>query len=202
MRSFSKVTGPAVKVGAKRTVPVADRAPEPLPLWALGLLGVVAAVMLVGAVWSAEHLHPDRLLRTVALFVHLVSLVVGLGAVMAVDWFAMLWLLGRRSLGDVARVGNATHTLIWIGLTGLILSGTVLRPDLSNPLTWIKLGLVLLVMLNGLHAYSVGERLVRLQFDNPPRRMLRRAGIAAIVSQLGWWGATLIGFVNTVGPVP
>ena len=160
------------------------------------LLGVGATTVLSAAVWSAAHLQPDPALRTAALFVHLAALVVGFGAVIAVDWFALLWLLGRRSLGELTNVASAAHLPIWLGLTGLVLTGALCRPNLALPLTWLKLGLVLLVMLNGLYAYAVGERLVRLAPGTVPRSLLRNAVVVAAVSQIGWWGAVIIGFVN------
>ncbi len=173
------------------------RAREPQPLWVMVLLGAAATTVLGAAVWAAAHLQSDHALRTGALFVHLVALVVGFGAVIAVDWFALLWLLGRRSLPELTNVASAAHLPIWLGLLGLVLSGALLRPDLTATLTWIKLGLVLLVTLNGLHAYAVGERLLRSVTGNVPRGLLRHAGATATISQLGWWGAMVIGFINT-----
>lgn len=178
----------------------ADRTPppagEPLPWWAMVLLGVGATTVFSAAVWSSTHLQPDPELRTAALFVHLAALIVGLGAVVAVDWFALLWLLGRRSLQDLTNVVSAAHLPIWLGLAGLVLTGALCRPDLTLPLTWIKLGLVLLVMINGLYGYAVGERLVRAVPGTVPAGLLRSATTVAVVSQFGWWGAVIIGFVN------
>lgn len=183
--------------------PAAPGAPWPpvqvrdrLPSWALGLLGVAAGTVLGGAVWAAAHLQTDPALRIGALFVHLIALVVGFGAVIAVDWFALLWMLGRRSLEDLTKVSAAAHLPIWLGLLGLVLSGALLRPDLSEPLTWIKLVLVLLVTLNGLRAYVIEERLMQFHVGTVPYWLLRQAVSAAATSQLGWWGATIIGFMN------
>jgi hypothetical protein len=169
---------------------------DPLPFWAMVALGLGATAMLSAVVWATSHLHPDNALRTAALFVHLAALVVGFGAVLVVDWVALLWLLGRRSLGNLTTLASAAHVPIWLGLVALVLSGALCRPDLSLPLTWVKLGLVLLVTLNGLHVYAIGERLTRLGDRPVPRHMLRWAGTAAVVSQVGWWGAMLIGFIN------
>lgn len=182
-----------VGVPADRRRPVVG---EPLPWWVMVLLGLGATAVLGVAVWSSAHLRVDPELRTAALFVHLAALVVGFGAVIAVDWFALLWLLGRRSLNDLMSVASAAHLPIWLGLAGLVLTGALCRPDLALPLTWIKLGLVLLVMLNGLYAYAVGERLVRVVPGTVPPGLLRNAAMIAAVSQFGWWGAVLIGFVN------
>jgi hypothetical protein len=162
--------------------------------------GLAATAGLGAAVWAAAYLSPDPALRTGALFVHLAALVVGFGAVLTVDWFALLWLLGRRSLIELTNVAAAVHLPIWLGLGGLVLSGALCGPDLSEPLTRLKLALVLLVTLNGLYTYTVSERLARLSHRGDdgavPIRLLLRAVTSATLSQLGWWGAMIIGFVN------
>lgn len=188
-----------LRVGNDPAVPV--RAPAPgqhcgLPPWVLAGLGLAAGTVLGGAVWAATHLQADPVLRTGALFVHLIALIISFGAVLAVDWFALLWLLRRQSLVDLTKVSAAAHLPIWLGLLGLVLSGALLRPDLSQPLTWLKLVLVLLVTLNGLRAYAIGEQLARFSAGTVPYWLLKRAVGATAVSQLGWWGATVIGFVN------
>ena len=184
-------------LGRTRTGPL--RAPG--PSWMMVLAGVAATAGLGGAVWVASRLNPDLALRTGALFVHLAALVVGFGAVLVVDWFALLWLLGRRSLAELTNVAAAAHLPIWLGLVGLVLSGVLCKSDLTETLTRIKLGLVLLVTLNGLYTYTVSERLARLGHadgDGPvPPRLLLCAVTSATLSQLGWWGAMLIGFINT-----
>ncbi|MGW8554926.1 hypothetical protein [Streptomyces tubercidicus] len=179
---------------------VEDEGPDgvPTPPWALVALGVVACAVLAAACWTASHVHADPPLQAAARFLHLAALVVGLGAVLAVDWLALLWLLGRRRLSDALQTACALHTPIWLGLGGLVLSGLFLRPDLSSPLTLVKLGLVLAVMLNGLYAHWLGQRLRHVQ-ERPgrvPRRLLVQTGIAAAISQGGWWGASVIGFLN------
>ncbi|MGP3928326.1 hypothetical protein [Streptomyces sp. 8N616] len=169
----------------------------PTPPWALVLLGALGAAVLAAACWTADHVHADPLLLAVARFLHLAALIVGLGSVLAVDWFAILWTLGRRSLEDVLRTACALQMPIWLGLAGLVLSGLFLRPDLASPLTLIKLGLVLAVLFNGLYAHWLGQRLRHVHTRPVPRRLLIQSGIAATVSQSGWWGATAIGFVNS-----
>ena len=176
--------------------PARISAPGRLLSWVPAVLGLAAGAVLGSVVWAAAHLQVDPALRTGALFVHLSSLIISFGAVLAVDWFALLWLLGRQSLVDLTKVSAAAHLPIWLGLLGLVLSGALLRPDLSQPLTWLKMVLVLLVTLNGLRAYAIGEQLTRFQAGTVPYWLLRRAMGAAAVSQLGWWGATVIGFLN------
>ncbi|MFC7016090.1 hypothetical protein ACFQMH_31215 [Streptomyces viridiviolaceus] len=146
----------------------------------------------------ADHMHADPALQLAARFLHVTALVVGFGSVLAVDWFAVLWLLGRRRLSDVLQTACGLQVPIWLGLAGLAVSGLFLHPDLTSPLTRVKLGLVLAITFNGLYAHWLGQRLGRCRDDaRVPRRLLIQSGVAATVSQLGWWGATLIGFVNS-----
>lgn len=145
----------------------------------------------------SNHLHADPTLQTAARFLHVAALVVGLGAVLAVDWFAVLWLLGRRRLADILNTACTLQVPIWLGLAGLMTTGLFLNPDLTSPLTQIKLGLVLAITLNGLYAHRLGQHLDRYRDQPVPRSLLVQSGVAATVSQLGWWGASLIGFINS-----
>lgn len=172
--------------------------PQPqTPFWALAVLAVVSSAALAAACWAAGHLHADPPLQTAARFLHLVALVVGLGAVLAVDWFGLLWMLGRRRLNDVLQTARTLQAPIWLGLAGLVVTGSFLRPDMAAPLTLFKLGLVLAITLNGLYAHWIGQRLDRHKATVVPRRLRVQAGAATAVSQIGWWGASLIGYLNS-----
>ncbi|MEU4235902.1 hypothetical protein [Actinoplanes sp. NPDC026619] len=94
------------------------------PVWRGGL--VVACWLAVVA--GAPRQHPSDLVHGVALFGHLVSVVVGFGAVLLVDWFGLLWLTGRRSLDDVLRTAAGAHVPIWLGFAGLLTTGLFLGP--------------------------------------------------------------------------
>lgn len=163
-----------------------------------------AAAVIVGlwatAVMAAAVVSPSDAVNRVALFVHLSSLLVGFGPVLVVDLHGLLWLARRRSLLEVARLAAVCDPLIWAGLFGLVASGVLLEPDLSSPLTRIKLGLVLLVALNGLRARRLEHELRALPADaqpaDLPRGYLARAALSATVSQAGWWGAIAIGLSN------
>ena len=173
----------------------------PVPAWlapALTTAGVAAGVAAVS--WAAGHVHPDPTLHQVALFAHLASLTVGFGAVLAVDWVALLWLLQRRRLADVLAAAGNAHAPAWIGYAGLTLSGMLLRPDLSDPLTQAKVALVVLIGWNGVVAALIQRGLARLTTGGTSGAMSQRRLLACAcsgaVSQLGWWGAMLIGFLN------
>ncbi|MGW2559881.1 hypothetical protein ACWCXB_11655 [Streptomyces sp. NPDC001514] len=147
--------------------------------------------------WMSGHVHADPTLQTVARFFHVAALVVGLGSVLAVDWFAVLWLLGRRRLADILSTACTLQVPIWLGLAGLVVTGLFLRPNLESPLTLVKLGLVLALTLNGLYAHWLGQRLHLCEDNRVPRHLLIQSGAAATVSQTCWWGASLIGFLNS-----
>ncbi|MEU3429846.1 hypothetical protein [Streptomyces gardneri] len=143
------------------------------------------------------HLQADPLLHNVALFAHLASLILGFGAVLAIDYYGLLWLLGRRSLPDTLEHAAPLHVPVWLGVGGLLLTGMLLHPDPNAPLTQVKLVLVLVIALNGVHATALHHRLTDLGHRGPTTGLLVRGGASAVVSQMSWWGAVIIGFLNS-----
>ncbi|MGW1490484.1 hypothetical protein [Streptomyces sp. NPDC002402] len=78
-------------------------------------------------------------------------------------------------------------------------SGIMLHPDLASPLTRIKLALVLLLALNGLQAAILRRRIAAAAAASPPARTLMWGAATALISQVCWWGALAIGFLNNQG---
>ncbi len=75
----------------------------------------------------------------------------------------------------------------------------LLEPDLSDPLTQAKVALVVLIGWNGVAAALVQRWLSRVAAVRPgeiTQRRLLACACSGVVSQLGWWGAMLIGFLN------
>ncbi|GGP77382.1 hypothetical protein [Streptomyces melanogenes] len=147
--------------------------------------------------WIALHLQADATLHTAALFVHLASLVLGFGAVLAVDYYGALWLMGRKTLREVLDFTAPLHVPVWVGLGGLLFSGAFLHPDLGSPLTCVKLGLVLVLALNGVQASALHRRLAAVNGEPVRPALLIRSAVTAAVSQAAWWGAVTIGFLNS-----
>jgi hypothetical protein len=165
----------------------------------------VAAVGAVALAWGAavtagSHLRPGAYVHHGALFVHLVSLVAGLGAVIVLDVYGAGSMFGRRSPVTVARLAGSLEPLIWGGLAGLAISGALLAPNLQSPLTWVKLAAVLAAGLNGVNAHGLGQAVEALpdgtSLRELPKRLLWRLLGTAAVSQAAWWIAVLIGFWN------
>ncbi|MCG5449111.1 MULTISPECIES: hypothetical protein [Micromonospora] len=184
-------------------------APVPAAGWrgghrrAAGRATIVASVLTVSLGWLiailvAPHVTLSPGARMVALFCHLTCLVVGFGAVLTVDWFSLRWLLRQEPLGTVLTAARGAHLLIWLGLVGLLASGTALGPDTSSALVWVKLLAVLVVGINGLFLGRVRDRLVAVR-GRPPWSALLPGVAAATISQLAWWTATLVGFWNANG---
>ncbi|MGW0768879.1 hypothetical protein [Streptomyces sp. NPDC002676] len=165
--------------------------------WTVGGAAVAACLSLTACAWISLHVQVDASLRTAALFVHLASLILGFGAVLAADYHALLWLTGRCSLADALKSTNRLHVPIWAGLAGLVASGALLHPDLGSPLTRTKLALVLALTLNGLQAGLLTRRMAARRGAPVAPRLLVWGAATALVSQACWWGAVVIGFHNS-----
>lgn len=165
------------------------RLPHWLPLAAAAAIILAAAPP---ALWASQVVHPAPLVHDVALFVHLSALILGFGGVLSVDWVAALYMLGKRNFLEMVRAADNAAVPIWVGYAGLVLSGVVLEPHLNSPFTIAKLALVLVIGLNGVVALGAQRALAR----EADLRWMAIGGSAAVISQLGWWGATIIGFIN------
>jgi hypothetical protein len=162
------------------------------------LLGIVT-VTIVGLIFLSTVANPPHWLQVVALFVHLISLVVGFGAVLAVDWYGLLSLSRRVTIGDVLLTAERLTPLIWIGLAGLTASGVLLKPNLSSWLVLTKLFCVVGVGIVGVLALST-SRLMERQMPAPARSLIHRGMMLAGASQTLWWTAVIIGFITTQTP--
>lgn len=139
----------------------------------------------------------------VAAFLHVASLAIGFGAVIVIDTFGLLWLFKKVKLELVDNVANITQRLIWLGWFGLVITGTymiVLKGSISN-LTAVKLFFVALLGVNGINLHFLKKSFAHyLQTSIIPPVFYFRMGLASAISQLGWWGAIVIGFLNVRFP--
>jgi hypothetical protein len=153
------------------------------------------------SLWFGASLAPPFWLHVGMLFVHLSSIIVGLGAAVFLEFNGALWTIGRRTLADVRHAERSVSALAWIGIIGLFVSGAFLQPDLEDPLTALKMIAVLLVAMNGVAMTRLTGELARLPasvpFGSLPRRLQLWCLWSALVSQAGWWTAVIIGMVNT-----
>lgn len=186
---------PAGQPYTPRHAGVAARRPRPFVLRA----AVAITVVWVAVVWTAPRVEVSPEVHRLALFCHLAALVVGFGAVLAMDWLGLQWMLRRLDLPTLLRTTHNAHLLVWLGLVGLVASGALLGPNTGSPLTRVKLVAVLAVALNGLYVSRLQRRLAAYADTRPPWTLLACGGLAALVSQAGWWTATAVGFLSTQG---
>ena len=178
-------------------VAVPGRRRRTAPLTALLLLGTGIVAAWSAVLISSTRVHVSPAVHEAALFLHLASVVLGFGAVLTVDWVGLLWTLRQRTLSAVVQAAHTAHLPIWLGLAGLSVTGGLLSPDLSSPRTLVKLVAVLVVALNGLYAGQIQRALHRYGDGAAiPRPLMMRSMAAAAVSQVGWWTATIIGFLS------
>lgn len=144
----------------------------------------------------------DSTIFYIFLFIHLISLVTGFGAVLVIDAFGLAWLTKsyKVDLALTRRVAQITQKIIWIGYTGMIVSGIPLlaiKGEVDN-LTQIKIFLVGLIGLNGIFLHTIKLSLDELgdKVTKVPKKIMFRVGLATGISQFGWWGAMMIGFYH------
>lgn len=160
----------------------------------------VALAMFV-SLWVGASVAPPEWVRSPALFAHLGSVIVGLGAAVLLETSGLLWMLRRRTLDDLRRVERTVSGLAWLAIAGLLATGAFLQPDLSQPLTALKMLAVLVVAMNGVSTTKLTAELARLpagvRFGALPGRLRLWCVWSAVVSQAGWWTAVLIGMLST-----
>ena len=162
---------------------------------------VAIAAGWAASIWISQLIVAPPWLHAIALFVHLASLIVGFGAVLVVEWYGILWMTEWRSVRDLRQVDLTLKLPIWAGLIGLLASGALLHPDLSSPTTLVKLGAVLVLSLNGVALtrwtmYFAGFPR-KMRFKALPKRARIRFIGSAILSQIAWWTAVIIGMINS-----
>ena len=168
---------------------------------AIAYWGVVLALYL--SLWLGASLTPPEWMRLGMLFVHLASIIVGLGAAVLLEVNGFLWTIGRESLDSLRRTERSVSALAWLGIFGLFASGAFLAPNLEDPLTALKMAAVLVVAMNGVAMTRLTAELRRLpshvRFPSLPARLRLWCIWSALVSQAGWWTAVIIGMLNTAG---
>lgn len=135
----------------------------------------------------------------ILLFFHLGFLVLGLGSVLVTDLYGLLWMLNRESFRQIVEVSKVTEKFIWAGWTGMVIVGIpllILKGEIDN-LMIIKLVFVAMIGINGYPLHLLHKTLTGFKKkDVVPGVFIFRLGLSITVSQIGWWGAVLIGFLH------
>ncbi|MFE4544843.1 hypothetical protein [Arthrobacter sp. NPDC056727] len=166
----------------------------------VGILCVAATVAWVLSVMMGLSVTLQGPPHVIALSIHILALVLAFGAILLVDWHGFLWLIGKRELAETIRLDGAASPLIWSGTAVLLLTGAFLSPNLGNPWTLVKLGAVLVLMLNGIMLIPLMRRLVikdpTTTFAGLPVGQRIHMLLCLAISQVCWWTAIVVGFVN------
>ena len=165
------------------------------------VLGVLCLLAWAASVTVGTWVDFGPVLHRIGLSGHILAMAVSFGAILVVDWVGFLWLLGKREIRDTGRLEAAAQPLIWGGLAVLLATGAMIKPDLSNPLTQIKMVCVLALMLNGVALAPVMRRLHDLpadtRFTAVAARLRARLLVALCISQACWWTCILVGLLNS-----
>ena len=171
---------------------------DPAPTF--GLAAAVAAAWCT-VILFAQHAHVGAVGHRVALTLHLASLAIGFGAVLATDGYGLAVLAGRRTVAQMLDFSGLSDRFIWSGFAGLAVSGIFLDPDFGSGWTDLNLAAVLVAALNGVYARTIRERLPALPpgagFRDLPRVWIARAACAALLSQAAWWTSILVGSLTS-----
>jgi hypothetical protein len=135
----------------------------------------------------------------ILLFVHLASLILGFGSVLVTDLYGVLWIRDRVRFRQLVDLSGITGWFVWAGWAGMVASGIplILLKGEIDDLMIIKFFFVALVGLNGVPLHLLQRRLKDFAHgDQVPDIFMFRLGLSLFVSQLGWWGAILIGFLH------
>ncbi len=160
-------------------------------------LAVLVPAILALLVVLSPQITPSPEVRSVALFVHLASMIVALGGVIAIQWYGILWMRGQIGFASVVTSASILSIPIWVGYAGLVTSGVFLDPDLDQGWIVVKMVSVGFAGVLGIAARSINRRLRRA--NGPTRRLLRQGVAIAVLAQIAWWTAVIIGLATTRG---
>lgn len=135
----------------------------------------------------------------IALFIHLSALILAFGSVLVTDLYGLLWVWDRVRFKQVVKVSGVTEKFIWAGWGIMVAAGIplILLKGVVDELMIVKLFFVALIGLNGIPLHILHKKVKRYEDDDEiPNRFMFRLILALSVSQLGWWGAVLIGFLH------
>ena len=138
-----------------------------------------------------------------ALLFHLLAFGLGFGTMMLVDIVGALWVLGRVKASQLIWLTGVAQKVIWGSIIVLVISGSFLLPEVISVRTRIKLVAVVVLIANGFGLDVVRTRLISLGQDDfwkLPRKFQLRSILAISLSQLAWWTAVIIGFLNSSTP--
>lgn len=135
----------------------------------------------------------------ILLFFHLSFLVLGFGSVLVTDLYGLLWVRDRVRFTQLVSVSGVTEKFIWAGWTGMVAAGIpliILKGEVDN-LMILKIFFVVLIGLNGIPLHLLHKKVDGYsKGEHVPNIFMFRLSFSLFISQLGWWGALVIGFLH------
>lgn len=126
----------------------------------------------------------------------LILLFTAVGIILA-DHQGFDYLRGKKEILD-AKTIKRLHTWVWLGLSGMILSGALLLIDemdvLEEPAFYVKLTMVLALVLNGILIGRLNHVATTTNFTSLPFRQKIILIGSGMLSATCWLGAAVIGF--------
>ena len=135
----------------------------------------------------------------ILLFFHLSFLILGLGSVLVTDLYGLLWMRNRVRFNQIVKVSGVTEKFIWIGWAGMVAVGIpliIMKGEVDN-LMIIKLVFVAIIGINGYPLHLLQKKMAEFtDQDVVPGVFIFRLMLSITLSQIGWWGAVIIGFLH------
>jgi hypothetical protein len=138
--------------------------------------------------------------NSIWIIMHLAGLSAAYGTVLIVDTIGLFWLLRQISRERMLAITAWAQPVIWGGLTAMLISGAMLGPDLSRPLTRLKMGLVILLALNGLNLDALRKRtkgLTGQSFWDTPQSYKAWSVFSIMLSQALWISIVVVAALNS-----
>lgn len=147
-------------------------------------------------------------LYTPSLIFHIIAVMIAVGTVTVTDYLHILGIrdpvLERRTLFVFPHLSN----LIRIALAAIYITGVLLaiaKPSvLSSPLFWTKVGLVVIVTINGfvLH-HKIFPRIEHgIKHSSYPENLIKMAAFGGSLSVVSWYAIVILATTKQLGYSP
>lgn len=130
--------------------------------------------------------------------IHLATLSLTAIAILYADHMGYQYFTGKRLHLNHERT-VILHRIVWVGLIGMIVSGYLIAAPQwdylrSEPVFFVKLGLVLVLVMNALVIGKMAHLTSDRAFAELPADVRRAFMISGALSAIGWIGAAVIGY--------
>ncbi len=134
------------------------------------------------------------------IIIHLAGLCAAYGSVVIVDVIGLLWLGKQMGRERMLAITTWAQPVVWAGLIAMMVSGARLGPDLSRPLTRVKMVLIILLAINGLNLDALRKRTKELSgqsFWGAPSSYKVWSIFSIVLSQVLWISIVVVAALNS-----